>query len=181
VKRSVTRRSPDVYEFASPIHTTYPLWYDPYYWHEGVRVYPDTHGFVRTSAQSLKVYLRFFFFEEYAPALTVLLFLAALRGDCLAIFRQLLKHWPLLLVAVCALGMFGLILVEPRYVAGYLCDCASRGLENPLGPFGSGRRYSLAALHSAAQSHPNVFFKKNEATADAFRQKISWDGRETFA
>jgi hypothetical protein len=112
-------RSPDVYEIASPIHTTYPLWYDPYYWHEGVRVYPDMHGFVRTSAQSLKVYLRFFFFEEYAPALTVLLFLAALRGDCLAIFRQLLKRWPLLLVAVCALGMFGLILVEPRYVAGY--------------------------------------------------------------
>ena len=46
-------------------------------------------------------------------------FLAALRGDCLPIFRQLLKRWPLLLVAVCALGMFGLILVEPRYVAGY--------------------------------------------------------------
>jgi hypothetical protein len=113
-------RSPDVYEFASPIHTTYPLWYDPYYWHEGVRVYPDMHGFVRTSTQSLKVYLRFFFFEEYAPALTVLLFLAALRGDCLAIFRHLLRHWPLLLVVVCALGMFALILVEPRYVAGYL-------------------------------------------------------------
>ncbi len=113
-------RSPDVYEFATPISATYPLWRDPRYWHEGVRAHADAHGMARASLQNLRIYLKFFGEEYYVPFVTVLLFLTALRRDYLAVFRHLLTHWPLLLVAVCALVMYGVILVDPRFVAGFL-------------------------------------------------------------
>lgn len=112
-------RSPNVYEFASPIHVTYPPWYDPYYWHEGVRTHLDARGMPRVAAQSLKAYLRLLL-EDYVVVSTILLFLASLRGDWTATFRDLLTYWPLIVVAISALGMFAVILVDPRFVAGYL-------------------------------------------------------------
>ena len=34
-------RSPEVYEFDRPMRVTYPEWYDPSYWYEGMRLRPD--------------------------------------------------------------------------------------------------------------------------------------------
>jgi hypothetical protein len=112
--------SPDVYEFASPIHATYPLHFDPFYWNEGIQPRPNVHGIIHMSVINAKLYLKLFFLQYYVVPLTIFLFLAALRQDVQAMFRHLLKHWPLLLIAVSAMCIFGAIWVEPRYVAGYL-------------------------------------------------------------
>jgi hypothetical protein len=119
-------RSPDVHrnlhvlEFGSPFRVTYALQYDRYYWNEGFRAHLDVREWTRVTAKNVKQYVRFFFFDYYVSCLTILLLLAALRADLLAVFRHFLKHWPLLLVIVCGLGMFAAILVLPRYVGGYL-------------------------------------------------------------
>src|SRR5438105_524511 len=36
------------YEYGSPIAGTYPLWYDPSYWHEGIRPHVDFKRQIRT-------------------------------------------------------------------------------------------------------------------------------------
>ena len=39
---------PHAYEYGSPIAGTYPLWYDPSYWHEGIRPHIDFERQIRT-------------------------------------------------------------------------------------------------------------------------------------
>jgi hypothetical protein len=120
---------PDVYEFASPIQATYPLWYDPYYWHEGVHTYIDVRQMIPVILRNVKTYVRYFssgFASSwgqrgyYLSLVTVLLFLALLADDFHGFFRHLWRHWPLLLIPLGALGIYSLVRIEPRYVAGYI-------------------------------------------------------------
>src|SRR6185437_4363093 len=48
----VTRISSSIeaYEYAEPIAGTYPLWYDPTYWHEGISPHFNMKRQLRTSA-----------------------------------------------------------------------------------------------------------------------------------
>src|SRR5260370_29905072 len=51
---------PPVYEFAAPIQGSYPPWYDPSYWYEGVRPHFLLKGQLWTLFRAANLYLKIF-------------------------------------------------------------------------------------------------------------------------
>jgi hypothetical protein len=114
---------PAVYEFAAPIAGTYPMWYEPSWWYEGVRAYFDPVDQLRRIKISLADFYRLLALNPYnpeffnpQPALLALLAFAAMATRRLTGVTALRPRWPLVLPSVAALAMYGLVYVEPRYV-----------------------------------------------------------------
>lgn len=113
---------PSTKEFSVPVAGTYPLWFDPSYWHEGIRPrFSFTHE-RRVLLRAVLMYL----FIGYAPSLQ--LNFAVLLGTLYVLTR---KHWssakttkallPLAIPALLALLAYSLVYAESRYVAPFLC------------------------------------------------------------
>jgi hypothetical protein len=111
---------PAVYEFGSPVAGSYPPWYDPSYWYEGVRVYFDFGqqlGVLRFSAR------RFFgIFTGYNDGLIASLFcllLLILSWKRYSI-RAALRYWPLIVASAAAILTYALVVLLPRYIAAFV-------------------------------------------------------------
>jgi hypothetical protein len=110
---------PPVYEFATPIRGTYPLWYDPAYWDEGMVDRLDLpaqlsalvrHGSVIiTTALGLRA--------GFAVGLIVLL---VSGGRKTLGWRDLAARWPLLVPGVTGLALYWIVHAEPRYLGAFL-------------------------------------------------------------
>jgi hypothetical protein len=129
--------SPVAFEFATPVGGSYPLWYDPSYWHEGL--HPRLEA--RTQLERLRLSARYYadlFADGPQPALFVaaaVLYAAGWRRRHVA--RQLLRHWILFVPAAAALGMYSLVWVEGRYIGAYLVTAwmgILAGARLPAGP-----------------------------------------------
>lgn len=108
--------SPAVYEFADPVGGTFPVWYDPSYWYEGLSPYFDLKAQIRVSARTARTYYRELFGLDGVLVTTLLvLFSAGARGKRL--MADILRQWVLLVPAVAALGMYSLVNAVPRYIA----------------------------------------------------------------
>ena len=108
---------PPIYEFAQPIDGSYPPWYDPSYWYEGIRPNFSWKGQVRVLFRSANLYLKLI---SRSGALYVVFLFVILQvrkagkwdwGD-----RRMALIW---LPAVAALAMYSLVLVEQRYVSPF--------------------------------------------------------------
>jgi hypothetical protein len=119
----LVHRGPPVYEFATPIRATYPLWFDAPYWYEGITPQVDWQRRLRqvernwAKLMGLKnpelLYLRLF-----AVMLLMGLFTA---GQ--AWWRRLLslgRHYYLVLPAVAPCLMYLTINVENRYLGPFV-------------------------------------------------------------
>ncbi len=107
--------APPIYEFATPIKGTIPVWYDPSYWADGAapRVHP------RQELALILHYVGFYLeliFTSQSPLLVGLLVLCFLGGRK-PFLHQLAAFWPVWLMGLAGLGMYSLIYVELRYVA----------------------------------------------------------------
>ena len=140
---------PRVYEFASPVGGTYPPWYDPSYWHEGLRPGFD----VATQRKRLNASARFCF-EWFAygpqPGLLVAVVLLAVAGARRRPRpRELLRRAYLVVPALAALGMYSLVNVEGRFIAPFVVVAwlgVLAGVRLPASPWGA----RLAAGATAA-------------------------------
>lgn len=102
---------PDVREFAEPVRATYPPWYNPPYWMEGLRPRFDWREQLRVLGRSAREYLHSLWGQkEYAIAFVALL--AANRG-------KLKARWRLALPAAFGMGLYALVHVEPRLVGAF--------------------------------------------------------------
>lgn len=113
-----TRRvldDPAVFEYAEPIGGTYPPWYDPSYWNEGVRPGFRLRSQVRVLVQSFLTYGTIF--QGYAPLIAALIFFLLL-GKQPAV-NEIARDWPLLVIPLVVAGVYALVLVKPRYVAAF--------------------------------------------------------------
>jgi len=110
---------PAAYEFGNPIGGTYPMWYDPGYWYEGVESRFDLRGHAKCLMASARTYSDIFFSHQFPLIVGVLvLYLMGARGwRCV---RDLAASWPVLVPALAALGMYSLVYVEGRYVGGFV-------------------------------------------------------------
>jgi len=115
--------APAVYEFATPFTAaTYPMWFAPAYWYEGVSPRFDLRDQLRRLRMSAADYLRLLTVTrdqpEYfnpQPALAALLLALWLAGSAPTRWRV---AWHVLLPAAAILGTYALVRVAPRYVAG---------------------------------------------------------------
>lgn len=112
--RMVTE-DPDGFEFARPIPGTYPPWYDPSYWYEGVRPSFDLRGHAARLAVAAPM-LWFLFW----PPLVVLLAVLVAGGAARETVAMLESRWPVALVAQGAVFMYALVYVEQRYLAPFV-------------------------------------------------------------
>ncbi len=110
---------PPVYEFNGPVGGTYPVFYDPTYWYEGIKPRFDCFRQICGIAASLQIYGDIFF-----KSLGILLF-----GMCLLIYmgnrklksiKDAFNCWILIVPALLVFIMFSLVHLEPRYIAAYI-------------------------------------------------------------
>lgn len=119
----VLERVPEVYELDRPMRVTYPAWYDPSYWYEGVRARFDARRQAAVIAGCMRWYAHAL---AGVPAKDVsvmqatvvwglaLLLYASGRGR--GIWADARRYAWILLPTVGGLGLYGLIQVQGRYV-----------------------------------------------------------------
>jgi hypothetical protein len=111
------RTDPPVLEFATPVPGTFALWHDSY-WVEGMKIHFSWTGQLRVLHESYDTF--FDLLNQQREYLVLLLFLVILQGTVLLYFKAFLRLWVLWLPATAALGMYALVLVQPRYIAPFV-------------------------------------------------------------
>ncbi len=109
--------NPPIYEFATPIKGTLPVWYDPSYWTEGAA--PRVS--LKQELLVVHRWLMFYFdmlFPNQAALFVSFVVLWLIAGQHLAL-QQMAARWPVWLIGLAGLAMYALVFVEPRYVAGF--------------------------------------------------------------
>lgn len=108
---------PLIYEFAQPVAGSYPPWYDPSYWYEGITTHFSLRGQLWVLFKSANIYFKLF---SRSGALYVV-FLALI----LLVRRAGKWEWGgrwfrlVWLPSLGALVMYSLVLVKQRYVNGF--------------------------------------------------------------
>jgi len=105
---------PTTYEFNGPVRATYPPWFDPSYWNEGMRTHFNLRGHLRAAVETAKTYYVLFVKTQWAFAgLAVLAVIARRR-------RPPTEAVRLGAPAILALGLYGVLHVEGRYVGPFM-------------------------------------------------------------
>jgi len=108
--------NPDVFEFAGPIAGTYPPSFDPPYWNAGRKWTFSIRSQVAAILRHLTLYTNLFLLDQAGIVVVVLgLWLAAGNPK-----RVLMSNWPLLAMAISALGTYALVHVENRFLGAYI-------------------------------------------------------------
>lgn len=117
---------PAAYEFGTPISTTYPVWFDPSYWNEGLKPKFNLNKQIRTIAKNTLFYGRKFLLH----IVFCYLILVCVAGKFWPSIKNLTANWYILLPAVAGLGIFlvttdmpFLVLpthASPRYLAPFI-------------------------------------------------------------
>ena len=110
--------APALYEFGSdPVGGAYPVWYDPSYWHDGVKVRFDLRGQLRTLRWSAAVWRRLLVTDGDFLAFGALILFAVGFRRWNVLWRELTENVELLIPFIAALGLYSVVLLSPRYVA----------------------------------------------------------------
>lgn len=109
-------RNPSIYEFRAPIAGTYPIWYDPSYWYDGVRRQGDMRTQARRLVQSTEDFLDQQWFYPATVAIVAAWFLAGFRRSATA----LSSTWLVLILMAAGFGVYAVVLLIPRYLAPFV-------------------------------------------------------------
>jgi hypothetical protein len=115
-------QDPMISEFALPDHGSYPPWSDPTYWYEGINPEFDLQGYLVSLKISFWRYVEVVTGRKLGILLVALFVVAALW----LLWKRTSIRWDvgpylfLLVPAIAGLVMFALVVVETRYVVGFL-------------------------------------------------------------
>lgn len=117
---------PKTYTFFGPVGGTYPLWYNPAYWYAGIRPHLDLRMQLKVWAVNCTVLLLIF---TRSPIFIPSVLLTCLSNLTLW-WRRILSLGPVLIVPLATIGVYSLVYVERRYIAGsvlliWMCLLAS--------------------------------------------------------
>jgi hypothetical protein len=107
-------KQPRVFEFGDPVVGTYPPWYDPSYWNEGMNAQFRLRSQLRVLVQSGLTYARLL--VSQLGLLAGVLIFVFMGGK--ATRSAIMANWPLLAGACLSIGTYSLVLVKTRYVGG---------------------------------------------------------------
>ena len=108
---------PAVYEFSQPVPGSYPPWYDPSYWYEGIQPHFSLKGQLWVLFRAANAYLKLFSRSGALYVLFIALFVWVKKGGRWELRAR--ELWWVWLPSLAALGMYALVLVEQRYVSGF--------------------------------------------------------------
>jgi hypothetical protein len=106
---------PSVYIYRTPYSATYPAWYDASYWVGDIRPHFVVRNQLREISRAAGGYFRILSAQK--EWIAGWLVLAILAGDWRETSKRIVRLWFLWLPSLSALILYGLVLVEPRYVA----------------------------------------------------------------
>jgi hypothetical protein len=112
---------PATYEYGSdPVGGTYPPFFDPPYWQEGVRVHFDPGGQLRVLKWSAATWWRLFVSDGIFVLLAAIVLLTAGVRRRRLLLHDVASRSDLIVPCVAAMAMYSLVLLSPRYVAVFL-------------------------------------------------------------
>ena len=115
----IVHQSPAVYEFDGPIGGTYPISTDPSYWYEGVEPRFDIASLLTRLFVSSLAYAELFFQQQGILVASIFaLYMMMQRGKFT--LQETLKRWALVIPALIAFGLYGMVLVQGRYVGAFM-------------------------------------------------------------
>jgi Fe2+ transport system protein FeoA len=136
--------SPAMYEFAQPIAGSYPPWYDPSYWYEGVEAHFSLRAQLWQLFRGANAYLRLVSRTGvlYFVFLAVFLWVKRTGKWELSLRTMGWVSFPCL----AALGMYALVHVEQRYVSGFALTMVILALSSARVSAGGGETLSRRVL-----------------------------------
>jgi hypothetical protein len=109
--------SPPVYEYNGPIRATYPPWFDPSYWNEGMAPrFSFARVWANTRRNATLILLFFTMPKIWLAGMAVLFACASLTST----LKGILAGWHAAALGTVALSFYSLTFVEPRYVVGWM-------------------------------------------------------------
>jgi hypothetical protein len=109
---------PALFEFAEPIAGSYPPWYDPSYWYDGVKAHFSARGQLRVLFRAANAYLKMFSKSGVLWVVALAIVFLWKSGGAWAKWPR--GMWFVVLPSIAALLMYSLVLVEFRYVAPFV-------------------------------------------------------------
>ena len=119
---------PPVFVFEGPAPATFPLWYDPPYWCDGLKWRFDPQQQLAAILKTSKLYCLLFFLT-IAPLTAAVALLhfggwrlsrGTVRVQAAERLRALLAEYPLLVPGLGACAMYAMVHLDDRYLAGFL-------------------------------------------------------------
>lgn len=110
---------PPIYEFAEPIGGTYPISTDPSYWYKGIDISINFQNQMSRILISSIFYIDLFF-QNQGVLLACVIALYIMGPKKKLSFMEILRSWALVIPAVIAFGLYGLVLVAGRYMAAFI-------------------------------------------------------------
>ena len=118
---------PEAYEFSTPVNGTFPLWYDPSYWNEGLKPQLNLSKQVKCLAANTSFCYKLFL----GSLIFSYLILVCISGSSSLILKNLIGNWRLLIPAVAGLCGFMVLtylpgenqpwgFVQTRYIAPFI-------------------------------------------------------------
>jgi hypothetical protein len=111
--------SPEIYEFATPIAGTYPVWYDATYWYTGLDSKIHLGNEIRAFAKN-SIVIANFLLKSDGVLLTAMLMFFLLSDRTNGYWRQATRFWPIMVPAVAIVFMYSLVYWEERFISGQL-------------------------------------------------------------
>jgi hypothetical protein len=115
--RLILKSPVPVYEFGEPVGGSYPPWRDPSYWYAGIQPHLKIKEQMQVLAMNLRttaIYL------ATTPAFAIFfVILLMCRGKGLGLTRWPPVFWVLTIPAAIGVGMFCLVFIDKRYIAGF--------------------------------------------------------------
>jgi hypothetical protein len=113
--------APATYQFNGQVGGTYPFWYDPSYWQEGIKPYFDLKGQARALMRGLGSYCLLFLNPSLqlnvTAGLCILYLLAPRPSLCV---KRATSNWAILVPGLGGLVLYALVWVLHRYVAPFV-------------------------------------------------------------
>jgi hypothetical protein len=110
--------TPPVYEYASPVAGTYPPWSDPSYWYDGVRPHFELKAQLKVLRHTLVDYFKLS--ARLGSLLAGIVVLILWENQLHGFLKRFWSVGFLWIPAITGLAMYALIVVQRRYLGGFL-------------------------------------------------------------
>jgi hypothetical protein len=105
---------PQVFTFAEPIGGTYPAWYNPAYWYDGIKPHFNLKQQLEVTTVNLSILVLIFCRSPiFVPCLLLIPFCGASLW-----WTRYRKLWPVTLLSWSVVALYALVYVERRYMGG---------------------------------------------------------------
>lgn len=106
---------PNIYDFSNPISGSYPIWFDPSYWYNGLNPKFDLEKQFKILSKSLERYMDFFIaLQGFLIAAFAILLICSNK------IKDIFKTWYFIIPTICTIGMYSLIDFQYRYLGAFM-------------------------------------------------------------